>query len=211
MITISTFTLGPLENNSYLISEKATGESAIVDPSFESQILIDEISRDNLIIKFILITHAHFDHLAGVHSILKALPSAPMIALHPGDLSLWNIQGDADKFGIKIDPLPKPQLSLEDNQVIKLGNSSIKVMHTPGHTPGHVVYRVDDANSVMTGDLIFYHSIGRTDLPGGNQTQLIESINRCILTLPPATRLLSGHGHETSVSEEATSNPFLSK
>ncbi len=209
MIKIKTFSLGPMQNNSYLIIDGSTNSAAIVDPSYESEVVVEAALDDGLRISHILITHAHFDHIIGIPSVLKSLSIDPEIAICSADLPLWKEKGDANTFGISLPSLPEPTKFLIDGAEIFLGSTTISVIHTPGHTPGHIAYYIADANSVLVGDLIFYRSIGRTDLPGGDQTQLIDSIKNRILNLPGSTRILPGHGPSTTVEDEISFNPYL--
>ena len=209
MITIKTFSLGPMQNNSYLIIDGSTKSAALVDPSYESEKVVKAALDNGLRISHILITHAHFDHIIGIPSVIKSLSIDPEIAMCSADLPLWKEKGDASAFGISLPSLPEPTILLSNGGEIFLGSTNISVIHTPGHTPGHLAYYITDVNSVLVGDLIFYRSIGRTDLPGGDQTQLIDSINNRILSLPGTTRILPGHGPSTTVADEISFNPFL--
>jgi len=208
-IEIATIELGPMENNSYLIADTEKGQAAVIDPSFESEIIVEEINRRGWAVSSIWLTHAHFDHIAGVKTLLSALGPKLVVGLHPADLSLWRQGGGGRAFGIKIEPGSDPTLHFEHEQILRLGRHYIEVRHTPGHTPGHVIFYSAAAGAAFCGDLIFYRGVGRTDLPGGEQSTLLQSIYTQILTLPPSTRLLSGHGPETTVQDEARNNPFL--
>jgi hydroxyacylglutathione hydrolase len=133
----------------------------------------------------------------------------PPAALHPADLPLWQAQGGAPLFGMHIEPGPRPELSLAHGQRLQVGAYEFEVRQAPGHTPGHVIFYCAAAGVAFCGDVIFLGSIGRTDLPGGSYGQLMNSIETQVLSLPDATRLLSGHGPETTVEYERRSNPFL--
>lgn len=201
--------LGPLQNNSYLIADKSTREAVIIDPAIGSHSLVDILRNSNLKLTQIWITHAHFDHAAGVSQLLKEIGNHIKVGMHPLDTPLWKSGGGAQDLGFQINLGPLPDLCLADQQILEIGESSIQVIHTPGHTPGHVVFYCEQQFVAFVGDLIFYHSIGRSDLKGGNQDTLLTSIREHILTLPLQTLLLSGHGKETTVSEEMKNNPFL--
>lgn len=209
MIEILTFTLGPLGNNSYLAADPQTGSAVAVDPSFEPQAMIAAARQKSWQIEAIWLTHAHFDHIAGVAELQRAITPAPAAALHPGDLPLWREGGGARMFGFQLAPAPEPGLMLEHGQILKVGNQSAEVRHTPGHSPGHVVFVFQGEGVVLCGDLIFRRSVGRSDLPGSSSAQLAASIRAEIYTLPPATRLLCGHGPETTAGEEAAENPYV--
>jgi glyoxylase-like metal-dependent hydrolase (beta-lactamase superfamily II) len=203
------FVLGPLENNSYLIVDSKTGDAVVVDPSFDSQAIVDEIILHGWRLRQVWLTHAHFDHIAGVGTVVNSTTPPVPVGLHPGDLVLWKQNGMAPSFGVEFDAGPEPLIQFTHGQILRVGNSTFEVRHTPGHTRGHVVFVSQDEPLTLCGDLIFKDSVGRTDLPGGDSAALIKSIRSQILTLPPETRLLSGHGPETSVGEEIKSNPYL--
>lgn len=209
MITIVTFTLGPVMTNTYLIADPETGEAAVIDPADKGRTIVLEAQKRGWHIEHIWLTHAHFDHLAGAAGVAEHLQPAPTVALHPDDYPLWRMQGGAMLFGMRIDPGPEPTLDLKHGMILHLGNSVFEVRHAPGHTPGHVIFYCAAEKVAFCGDVIFQGSIGRTDLPGGDYHTLIQSIHTQILTLPDETRLLSGHGPESTVGAERRSNPFL--
>ena len=210
MLEIKSYVLGPVQTNTYLVGDPDSGEAVIVDPAGDGELLIEEAKQKNWNIKAIWLTHAHFDHIGGVPIIMKRVQPAPVLALHPLDMPLWNVQGGAVMFGMQIGALPAPTLSLEHGQVLSLGVYDFEVRHAPGHTPGHVMFYCESQAVVFSGDVVFNGSIGRTDLPGGDYRTLINSIQSQILTLKDETRLLCGHGPETSVGQERMNNPFLS-
>jgi hydroxyacylglutathione hydrolase len=131
------------------------------------------------------------------------------VALHPLDYNLWRMQGGAPFFGMRIDPGPEPTIDLVHGQLLHLGDNLLEVRHAPGHTPGHVVFYCPREKVCFCGDVIFQDSIGRTDLPGGDFDTLMTSIRTQIMSLPDETRLLSGHGPQTTVAIERRQNPFL--
>jgi hydroxyacylglutathione hydrolase len=208
-ITCVPFVLGPLENNTYLVVDSDSGEAAVIDPSFDSQVVVNEARAQGWKLTQVWLTHAHFDHIAGVGTISNSTQPVLPVGLHPGDLVLWKQNGGAPHFGIPFESGPEPSIEFSHGQTLKLGKSSFEVRHTPGHTRGHVVFVSLDEAVVWCGDLIFRGSVGRTDLPGGDTETLMNSIRSQILTLAPETRLLSGHGGETTVGFEAEYNPFL--
>ena len=208
-IKIFPFVLGPIENNSYLIVDLPSKKGAIVDPSFDSKQILKEAEKNQYEITQIWCTHAHFDHISGINEIVPELSQSPEIYLHKDDLPLWKEQGGAKLFGFPFENQYSPTHLLENFDLIQLGDTSIQTKFTPGHTPGHIIYHLALENVVFCGDLIFRMSIGRTDLSGGNQLQLLRSIDQEIKTLPDETRLLSGHGPETTVGYEKKYNPFL--
>jgi hydroxyacylglutathione hydrolase len=209
MFSIVLFTLGPVMTNTYLIADDETGESVVIDPADEGKRIVNEAKKRGWRIGSIWLTHAHFDHLGGAAGVADAVNPPPPVALHADDYSLWRIQGGAAFFGMRIDPGPEPTIELHHGQVLHLGNHQLQVYHAPGHTQGHVMFHNPAEDILFCGDVVFQGSIGRTDLPGGDFSTLINSIHTQVLTLPDETRLLTGHGPETTVGEERKYNPFI--
>lgn len=208
-LEIISFTLGPVLTNAYLVADSTTAEAAVIDPAWDGRVILAEAQRRGWRIAHLWHTHAHFDHIGGAAEIAAALNPLPLVALHPADQPLWQVQGGAALFGFRIEPGPKPTIDLAHGQILRLGNITFEVRHTPGHTPGHVVFYCAAANVLFSGDLIFQRSVGRTDLPAGDWDALVESIQAQVFTLPDETRILSGHGPETRVGEERRGNPFV--
>ncbi len=208
-LEIVPFTLGPARTNAYLVADPHSGDAAVIDPSWDGQVILAAAQQRGWRIAHLWYTHAHFDHIGGAGAIADALNPLPLVALHPADHVLWRAEGGAPLFGLRIDPGPEPTIDFEHGQVLRLGSSTFEVRHTPGHTPGHVVLYCPEAQVCFCGDLIFAAGVGRTDLPGGSWDALVASIRTQIYTLPEETRLLSGHGPETTVGEEKVSNPFV--
>jgi glyoxylase-like metal-dependent hydrolase (beta-lactamase superfamily II) len=209
MLEIIPFTLGPVLTNAYLIGDVQTKEAAVIDPADDGQIIVSQAENKGWRIGSIWLTHAHFDHLAGAGAVADGIDPPPHVALHPKDYPLYRMQGGAPLFGMKIDPGPEPTVDLQHGQILYLGNYKLEVRHAPGHSPGHVVFYCAEEAVMFCGDVIFQGSIGRTDLPGGDFNTLINSIRSEILTLPDETRLLTGHGPETTVGIERQYNPFI--
>jgi glyoxylase-like metal-dependent hydrolase (beta-lactamase superfamily II) len=208
-LQIIPFSLGPVHTNAYLLADPTTAEAAVIDPSWDGHIILAEAQKRGWRIGHLWYTHAHFDHIGGAAAIADALNPLPLVALHPADHTLWRTGGGGKLFGLAIDPGPEPAIDFEHGQTLRLGSTTLEVRHTPGHTPGHVVFYCASAKTCFCGDLIFAHSVGRTDLPGGSWETLVKSIREQIYSLPEETRLLSGHGPETTVGEEKVSNPFV--
>lgn len=201
--------LGPVSTNTYLVADPSVGKAAVIDPAWDGQIIIDEAKRLGWEIGHVWLTHAHFDHMGGVAVIADRVSPIPTIALHPDDYPLWRRQGDAAVFGFSIDPGPEPNVPLSHGQVLHLGQYPIEVRHAPGHTPGHVVFYCEKEKVLFSGDVLFKHAIGRTDLSDANYPLLLQSIRNQILTLPDETKVLPGHGPESTVGTERRENPFL--
>ena len=220
MLEIISFTLGPAQTNAYLVADPETKEAVVIDPSWDGHIILKAAQDRGWRIGHLWYTHAHFDHIGGAGAIADALNPLPLVALHPDDHVLWRAGGGGSLFGFDIDPGPEPTIDFTHGQILKLGSNEFEVRYTPGHTKGHCVLYVADfrverradapSRSVcFCGDLIFSGSVGRTDLPGGDWDTLENSIRTQIFTMPDETRLLPGHGAETTVGEEKRNNPFV--
>ena len=209
MLEIVPFTLGPAQTNAYLVADSETKDAAVIDPSWDGRLILDAAQKRGWRIGHLWYTHAHFDHIGGAAEIADALNPLPLVALHPNDHVLWRAGGGGAVFGFDIDPGPEPTIDFVDGMKLKLGSVEFEIRFTPGHTPGHCILYVPSAQTCFCGDLIFAGSVGRTDLPGGNRETLEKSIREQIFTFPADTRLLSGHGPETTVGEEMQSNPFV--
>jgi len=208
-LSISTFILGPIENNTYLIADEESKIAAVIDPSVASRELLKIIKDNDWRLEYILVTHAHFDHIGGVKWFKGQFDYDVKVTLHPDDLKLWQEGGSAREFGFDFDAGDDPDFLITNNQIIKLGGASIEVLHTPGHTPGHVTFSIETPSVAFCGDLIFYHGIGRTDLKISDEDDLIKSIKEKIFKLNPKTILYPGHGPLTTVQEEMENNPFF--
>jgi len=208
-LEIVPLTLGPVQTNAYLVADGTSGDAAVIDPSWDGALILAEAQKRGWRIAHLWYTHAHFDHIGGAAAIADALNPLPLVALHPADHVLWRAAGGGPMFGFKIDPGPEPSIDFVQGMRMRLGEVEFEVRYTPGHTPGHVVLYCASAGVCFCGDLIFAGSVGRTDLPGGNTEALVESIRTQIYSLPDETRLLPGHGPETTVGEEKASNPYV--
>jgi hydroxyacylglutathione hydrolase len=208
-LQIQTFILGPIENNTYLISDPATSQAVLIDPATPSRKVMDYLQEHNLNLNAIWITHAHFDHIGGVRWFLDQKKETVKAAIHSDAVELWENGGSAREFGFDFDPGLIPQIILNENDILSVGRYQFKVLHTPGHTPGHVVYYCSEENIAFCGDVIFFHGVGRTDLAISNTDELMDNISKKILTLPAKTLLYPGHGQFTSVEEELANNPYI--
>lgn len=208
-LKIKRFTLGPFQNNTYLLSAPDSHECILIDPAIGSRIILDEITSLQKQLTQIWITHAHFDHIGGVQEILENHLAQVQIYIHPMDIQLWREGGGSKEIGLEINPALPPSQIIQPGGKLRIGKIHFQILHTPGHTQGHVTFYYSEESVAFCGDLIFQNSIGRTDLKGGNAEQIINSIRSKILTLPDNTRLLSGHGPETTVGLERSNNPFL--
>ena len=208
-LKIEVICTGQLSNNVCILFDDETKKAIVFDPSFSPKPVLDFIEQHGLTVESILLTHGHFDHFAGVEALFSHLAAKPKFGLHRNDQELLLDGGGSRDFHMPIFPPGEPDFNLEHGQVIQFENHAIEVRSTPGHTPGSVIFVIPELNCAICGDLIFHHSVGRTDLRGGDFVALQQSIKAQVFTLPPETRLIPGHGEETTVQEEMQSNPFL--
>ena len=205
-------TLGPLPNNVYLLGDQDSGDTVVIDPSYDSHLVLARVESLGWTLRQIWLTHAHFDHMAGAVEIAGAFDPPLPIGLHPNGLDWYRSEGGAGMFGMSIPQPPEPSILFEDGMALSLtsgGEPVAEVRYAPGHSPGHVMFYVPALAALLCGDVIFREGIGRTDLNDGDLDQLLLSIREQVFTLPDETRLLSGHGPESTVGHEKAYNPFL--
>lgn len=213
MITIKTFILNPIRENTYVVSDE-TGECVIVDAGAsntrETDRIVEYIDANNLKPVMLINTHGHFDHILGVQA-LKERYGIPFAVRREDFSMVENMVSHGMMFGMAVDGAPTVDIDLADSESIKFGQTELKIIHTPGHTPGHVSFYDPASKSLFTGDVLFKESIGRTDLPGGDYKVLMDSIFNKILPLGSETKVYAGHGYETSLGHEAMYNPFITE
>jgi hydroxyacylglutathione hydrolase len=207
-LNIRSFVAPGFAQNSFLVWRVGAQQAVLVDAGNCVAPLLRTLADEGLSIAAILLTHAHLDHIDGAARLVREC-GAP-IYLHPADRFLYDHAVEqALRFGMRMEPPPPPDRELEHDQSIEIANIAFDVRHVPGHSPGHVLFHVADEGHAFVGDIVFQGSIGRTDLPGGDYTQLIEGIREHVLSLPDATVLHTGHGPDTTVAHERATNPFL--
>lgn len=205
MIEFEVIKVGALETNCYLILDRDRN-SIIIDPGGEPEKICQFIKNKNLRPLMIINTHGHADHCGG-NKFLKERYSIPVL-MHEADIEILNSFESKFIFPLmKGSSPPVPDKFLKDGQLIEFGESILKILHTPGHTPGSICILTNGI--LFSGDLIFSGSVGRTDFPGGSWSELINSIKNKVLTLPDETIILPGHGPSTTVGEERRNNPFI--
>ena len=205
-------TLGPLSNNVYLLGDWDTGDAVVIDPGFESESVLAASEKNGWKIRQVWLTHGHFDHIAGAALIASAASPPLPVGLHPADLAWYQSGGGAGKFGLSVPQLPPVTTQFEPGMMLRLAEGQqpvVRVLFAPGHSAGHVMFYCEPSGLLFCGDVIFREGVGRTDLEGGDWKTLINSIRDQVLTLPDETRLLPGHGPETTVGHEREQNPFL--
>lgn len=214
---IKTFIEPPIDNNNYLLIDEESKEAALVDCSAVDDRIAEELDAQGAKLKYILLTHGHFDHVAGIRpdmgqtltpTLSLGEGARTQLVMHKSDLDwLKKTNQYLPMFGMPEITIPEIDIFVKDGDILKLGESEIKVIHTPGHTQGGVCYLVD--GKLFSGDTIFRESVGRCDLEGGNFDQIVESITNKIFTLPEDFLIYPGHGRMTSVGWEKEHNRFM--
>lgn len=212
MIKVKVFTFNLFSENTLLLWDDETRETAVVDPGTssidEENILADFISSENLKVKYLINTHCHIDHILGCKFIKEKYN--PLYYAPEKDIPLLeNAQQQAQMFDIILNEPPKPEQLITETTELFLGNSKLKFLFTPGHTPGEYCIYLEKEKICITGDVLFYESIGRTDLWGGDYNTLINSIEKKLLTLPDEVEIFPGHGETSTIGYERQYNPFL--
>lgn len=197
---------GPIDVNCYVVGCTATGKAAVIDPGGDVPLILELLKNIRCTPEIIINTHGHFDHVGGNAGLLRETDAELLI--HADDLPfLRNSREHADMWGMEFEDSPEPTRLLHGGEELHVGELLLRVIHIPGHSPGGI--SIYFPGHVFTGDALFEGSIGRTDLPGGDYSRLIASIKDRLLVLPPATAVHPGHGPETTIGEEISSNPFL--
>jgi hydroxyacylglutathione hydrolase len=211
MTNIKTFTFNPFQENTYILYDENL-DAVIIDPGCytaeERNIVVKFVEDKQLKIKRLLNTHCHLDHIFGNIFIMEKY----QVDLECHRLELPNLQRAhiaGDMFGVPIPPQPTPSVWIEENDIIEVGTMQFKTLLSPGHSPGSLCFYNEKEQFLIGGDVLFYGSIGRSDLPGGNHNQLINSILEKLMTLPDEVKVYSGHGPTTMIGYERYNNPFL--
>ena len=210
MIQIQTFSFNPFSENTYLVYDE-TGEGVVIDPGcyekVEKDTLAQFIESKKIKIKYLLNTHCHIDHVLG-NDFVKEKYNVPLLINKNDEPVLMSVKAYASSYGFNLYREALPDGYLAEGDTVSFGNIIFDVLFLPGHAPGHIGFYHKDSNSLLSGDVLFEQSIGRTDLPGGDFNTLIKSIHQKIFTLPDEVIVYPGHGDTTTVGEEKISNPF---
>jgi hydroxyacylglutathione hydrolase len=205
---LETFPVGPLRCNCTILGDEVTHEAVVVDPGDNIPEILSRLHKHGLTLRQIVITHAHIDHVGGA-VLLKKATGAPVF-LNQHDLGLLGaMEIQAGWLGIPTPEVASPDASADDGLTVGLATLRAEVIHTPGHTPGSICLLFPQQHLLLAGDTLFAGSIGRTDLPGGDGPQILRSLRDRLMVLPETTRVLPGHGPDTTIGEEKQSNPFL--
>jgi len=206
-VIVKRLPVGMTQANCYLVGCETTKLGVVIDPGDEGERILEAVKDAGLKITHVLLTHAHFDHMGAADEVAKAT-GAPL-ALHPEDLPLLSAAGGAMFFGLPSPPIPEVGVRLAAGQEIAVGELTLRVLHTPGHTPGHVAFYEPKQGTIFDGDVLFAQGIGRADLPGGSHETLMRSIQKGLMSLPDETVVYSGHGPATTIGRERAMNPWL--
>jgi hydroxyacylglutathione hydrolase len=209
-VEIRTIRVGPLQCNCSILVDERTRDAVIVDPGDEADAILSEIEAMKVKAVALVHTHGHFDHIGASSELAEA--TGARIRIHASDRFLWDMLPDqARLFGMEAKKPRDPDEPIRDGERIAFGGSSIEAIHTPGHTPGSTCFRLDGAAGTVlfSGDTLFRRSIGRTDLWGGDTDTILASIRNRLYSLDPGTRVICGHGEDTTIGEEKERNPFV--
>jgi hydroxyacylglutathione hydrolase len=204
------FPVGPLQCNCSIIGDEQTHEAMVIDPGDQIEGILEILRQEQLTLKQIVITHAHIDHVGGAMK-LKAATGAPIL-MNQNDYALLKML-DMQAAWVGMRPPGDVQVdeTVGQGRVLKIGEISSNVIHTPGHTEGSICLYFPEEKKLIAGDTLFAGSIGRTDLPGGSLDKIMRSLHTQVLALPDETEVVPGHGPVTTIGEERESNPFLQK
>ncbi len=207
-MNLRTLTVGPVSCNCAIVACPQTRDAAIIDPGGHPDRILAEVRAMGVQVKLLLHTHGHFDHVLATGEVAEATGAA--VVIHGNDRALYeNLPHQGRIFGFEAPRPPAPGRVLAGEETIAVGMLSATVIHTPGHTPGSVGFHFAADGILFAGDTLFADSIGRTDTPGGSFPAIVKSIQNKLYVLPPSTRVIPGHGRETTIGYERENNPFI--
>ncbi|MCW8996813.1 MAG: MBL fold metallo-hydrolase [Psychromonas sp.] len=199
----------PFEQNCSLVICEETRTAAIVDPGGDTSYILKHVEKQDVKVDKVILTHGHLDHVGAAQAVARTL-NVPIIGPQKEDLFwLEQLEAQSQRFGLPSTASFEPDSWLQENDIVEVGKIKLQVLHIPGHTPGHIALLDQESNQIIVGDILFSGSIGRSDFPRGNATQLISGIKQKLLTLPAETIVYPGHGPKTTIGKEKASNPFL--
>ena len=201
-------TVGPFQENCYIIGDEESGVGALIDPGDEAPRIAMAVEQTDLEIGSIIVTHAHIDHVGAVAALVDEY-ACPVLMHAEAEPMLRQLPTQAMMMGLRFGKVPTVDRYIEDEEVLEVGDLGLRSLYTPGHAPGHLAFHVEDRGLVLSGDALFAGSVGRVDLPGGSMEVLMRSIEERLLTLPYDTDVYPGHGPRTTIGNERASNPFL--
>ena len=207
-MTVKQFLAGPIGTNCYLLINEKTKEAVIVDPASCPDYMMNYIKTEELKLKAVLLTHAHFDHIMGIDDVLNKYGKMP-VYVHEADKPMLEDPQQNMTMYCGFPYAYKGAQAVQDGQVLSLIGYEIKVLHTPGHTPGGCCYYIASEHVLISGDTLFQQSIGRTDFPGGSMSDLVRAVKEKLMILPEDTVVYPGHMGTTTIADEKRMNPFL--
>jgi glyoxylase-like metal-dependent hydrolase (beta-lactamase superfamily II) len=205
---LEALTVGPFQENCYIVGDEATGVGALVDPGDEATRIALAVEQTGLEVDRILITHTHIDHVGAVAALVDEY-ACPVLMHAEAEPMLQQLPAQAMMMGLRFGEVPAVDRHIEDEETLEVGALRLRALHTPGHAPGHLAFHLEGEGLVLSGDALFAGSVGRTDLFGGDMNLLLRSISERLMTLPDETRVCPGHGPQTTIGEERAHNPFL--
>lgn len=204
---IKNLVLGPVSTNCYFLINEETKETILIDPADKAERIYDKLLGEQLMPVAILLTHGHFDHIMAVEEIARKY-SIPYY-IHEQEADLLENPDLNGAFMLRSNIAAKRDQILKDSEILTLAGFSIEVIHTPGHTAGSVCYYLQKEKVLLSGDTLFYESLGRTDLPTGSRAAILKSLQERLFELPEDTKVYPGHGMTTTIGHEKNNNPFL--
>ncbi len=204
-----TIVVGPLAVNCFILGDASAGVGIIVDPGGDAEKIVAAVKKLGLAISYVINTHGHFDHVGGNRQVVAA--TGAQLLIHRDDTPFLSRAADvATMYGLTTENSPPADRFLEDGMVIGFGGCELKVLHTPGHTPGGCCLSLQEEGKVITGDTLFAEGVGRTDFPGSSHQALMTAIRTKLMVLPDSTTAYPGHGPATTIGHEKRNNPYIS-